>query len=91
MMFPRSPVEAGITSADSSSRSSSSVFARNPDRILSKELLHESIWNGCNDPNTNSIYVHIHELRSVIEDDPARPTYRQTVRGVGFVFRPAGS
>ncbi len=64
-------------------------FVRNADQILSKELLHERIWNGSTEANANSIYVHIHELRSIIEDDPSRPVCLQTVRGLGFVFRSA--
>jgi DNA-binding response OmpR family regulator len=31
--------------------------------------------------------VHVHWLRSVIEDDPATPRFLQTVRGVGYVLR----
>ena len=61
-------------------------LARNPDRILSKEMLHEQVWNGSDEVNSNSIYVHVHELRAAIEDDPSQPTYVKTVRGLGFMF-----
>jgi two-component system alkaline phosphatase synthesis response regulator PhoP len=32
--------------------------------------------------------VHVHWLRSKLEDDPSSPRLIQTVRGVGYVFRP---
>jgi len=31
--------------------------------------------------------VHVHWLRSELEEDPAAPVYLQTVRGVGYVLR----
>jgi DNA-binding response OmpR family regulator len=31
--------------------------------------------------------VHVHWLRSAIEEDPGRPRFLQTVRGVGYVLR----
>lgn len=61
-------------------------LARNPDRILSKEMLQEQVWSGSPEATTNSIYVHIHELRSAIEEDPSRPAFVKTVRGLGFIF-----
>jgi two-component system phosphate regulon response regulator OmpR len=35
-----------------------------------------------------AIDVRIHRLRRLVEDDPARPRYLQTVWGVGYVFVP---
>jgi DNA-binding response OmpR family regulator len=31
--------------------------------------------------------VHVHWLRTRIEDDPSHPAFIHTVRGVGYVFR----
>jgi DNA-binding response OmpR family regulator len=31
--------------------------------------------------------VHVHWLRSEIEEDPGAPRFLHTVRGVGYVFR----
>ena len=36
---------------------------------------------------TRTVDVHVHWLRSLIEDDPATPRFLQTVRGVGYVLR----
>jgi len=35
--------------------------------------------------------VHITGLRKKLDDDPARPRYIETVRGVGFRFGPRSS
>jgi DNA-binding response OmpR family regulator len=34
----------------------------------------------------NAIMVYINRLRQKIEEDPARPAYIQTVRGLGYRF-----
>ena len=36
---------------------------------------------------SRTVDVHIHWLRSEIEEDPAAPEFLHTVRGVGYVFR----
>ena len=38
----------------------------------------------CVDENT--VMVYISRLRAKIEDDPAKPKYIQTVRGLGYRF-----
>lgn len=65
-------------------------FARHPDTVISKETLHRQAWDAREDINENSLYVHIHKLRSLIEDDPSHPRYLKTVRGMGFTFTPGG-
>ena len=66
-------------------------FARNPDAIIPKLALHERAWDFRDDLNENTLYVHIHQLRTLIEDDPSHPLYLKTVRGVGFIFSPEGT
>jgi len=34
----------------------------------------------------NAIMVYINRLRQKIEEDPSKPTYIQTVRGLGYRF-----
>jgi two-component system alkaline phosphatase synthesis response regulator PhoP len=36
---------------------------------------------------TRTVDVHVHWLRSEIEEDPGAPRFLHTVRGVGYVFR----
>lgn len=65
-------------------------FALHPGVVITKEALHERAWDFRDSINENSLYVHIHQLRSLIEDDPSKPQFLKTVRGVGFVFEPNG-
>ena len=61
-------------------------FLTNPNQVVSKEELLESIWGyGC-DEDANLVRVTVRRLRSKIEPTPSTPTYLQTVRGVGYRF-----
>ena len=57
----------------------------NVNRIFSREMLYEHIW-GSSIVDENAIMVYINRLRQKIEEDPARPQYIQTVRGLGYRF-----
>lgn len=61
------------------------LFLDNINRVFSKELLYEMVWNNspCDD---NTVMVYINHLRAKIEDDPSQPVYLQTVRGFGYRF-----
>ena len=54
---------------------------------ISKEELFQNVW-GYTMPSggMNLIEVAVRRLREKIEDDPSRPAYIQTVRGVGYRF-----
>lgn len=52
--------------------------------ILSKEQIYNFVWNGEYLRDDSNITSHIRRLRKKIEDDPSRPEYIQTVRGVGY-------
>jgi len=58
-----------------------------PDRVFSIRDIYEGIWNepflhSC----SNSIMVHIRNLRTKIESDPQSPKYILTVWGRGYRF-----
>ena len=53
--------------------------------MLTKEQIYRSIW-GDNVVDDNTIMVHIRRLRTKIEDDPNKPLYLRTIRGVGYQF-----
>lgn len=57
---------------------------KSPNRIFTKTQLYECINDEyfCNDENT--IVVHISNIRSKIEEDPAKPKYIKTMRGLGY-------
>ena len=61
------------------------LFLDNPNRIFSKDMLYELIWNN-EIVDDNTIMVYINRLRSKIEDDPANPKFIQTVRRIGYRF-----
>lgn len=59
-------------------------LARNPNHILSKRKLYESIWGEEYMGDDNTIMVHIRHLREKLEDDPGNPEYILTVKGLGY-------
>lgn len=59
---------------------------RHPDTIFSNEQLHAQIWDSGENQNDNNLYVHIRQLRTLIEDDHSRPCYIKTVRKFGYMF-----
>lgn len=66
-------------------------FARNPGVVISKDTLHQRAWDYQHILSENSLYVHIHQLRTLIEENPSKPRFLKTVRGVGFIFEPEGT
>ena len=61
------------------------LFMDNINRIFPKDMIYELIW-GETIIDENAIMVYINRLRQKIEDDPAKPKYIQTVRGLGYRF-----
>lgn len=56
----------------------------NSGKVLSKSQLYEYINGEEFQNDDNTMMVHISNLRSKIEDDPANPEYIKTIRGVGY-------
>ena len=61
------------------------LFLDNVNRIFSKDMIYDLIW-GETIIDENAIMVYINRLRQKIEDDPSKPQYIQTVRGLGYRF-----
>ena len=61
------------------------LFIDNVNRIFSRDMLYELVW-GDAIIDDNAIMVYINRLRQKIEDDPPKPKYIQTVRGLGYRF-----
>ena len=61
------------------------LFLDNVNRIFSKDMIYDLVW-GEAIIDENAIMVYINRLRQKIEDDPAKPQYIQTVRGLGYRF-----
>ncbi len=62
-------------------------LVRHPGQVFTRDQLLEHVWGYDYAGETRTVDVHIHWLRSQIEDDPSSPAYLHTVRGVGYVFR----
>ena len=60
---------------------------RHPGQVFTRDQLLEHVWGYDYAGETRTVDVHIHWLRSQIEEDPGSPTFLHTVRGVGYVFR----
>ncbi len=59
---------------------------RNANRVLTRTLISEHIWNYNFDTGTNVVDVYINHLRSKIDDDFERKLLH-TIRGVGYVLK----
>ena len=56
---------------------------RHPDRVVTRTMLAEHVWEHDFDPISNVIDVHIARLRNKI-DDGVSPKLLQTIRGQGY-------
>jgi two-component system response regulator RegX3 len=61
-------------------------LVRSAGRVVTREDLMSEIWDENWFGPTKTLDVHIGWLRKKLGDDPARPRYIHTVRGVGFRF-----
>ena len=60
---------------------------RHPGQVFTRDQLLERVWGYDYAGETRTVDVHVHWLRSQVEDDPGSPRFIHTVRGVGYVFR----
>ena len=67
------------------------AFVQNPNRPLSRLRLIELARGMASDTDQRSMDVQVSRLRKLIETDPKRPRYLQTVWGTGYVFVPEGT
>jgi DNA-binding response OmpR family regulator len=62
------------------------AFARNPDRVLTRDRLLDIAHNKDADVFDRSIDVRMARIRRKIEIDPEKPQVLKTVRGAGYIF-----
>jgi DNA-binding response OmpR family regulator len=60
---------------------------RHPGQVFTRDQLLERVWGYDYAGETRTVDVHVHWLRSQVEDDASSPRFIHTVRGVGYVFR----
>lgn len=61
------------------------LFMDNVNRIFSRDMIYNLIWGEAL-VDENAIMVYINRLRRKIEDEPGKPKFIQTVRGMGYRF-----
>lgn len=59
------------------------LLMKNPGRVFSSEEIYERVWNE-KAINTDTIMVHIRNIREKIEFDSKNPKYLKVVWGVGY-------
>lgn len=63
-------------------------FLQNPDRVLTRDLILNSVWGYDSVPHTRTVDAHVVRLRQKLEPDPGFPRHFLTVHGVGYRFLP---
>jgi DNA-binding response OmpR family regulator len=64
-------------------------LAASPRQVFSREQLLEHVWSSSSDWQSDAtVTEHIRRLRRKIEEDPDRPRWVTTARGVGYRFQP---
>ncbi len=59
------------------------LLIKNPGRVFSADEIYERVWNE-KAINTDTIMVHVRNIREKIELDPKNPKYLKVVWGVGY-------
>jgi DNA-binding response OmpR family regulator len=60
------------------------VLMRSPGIVLERERLFMDVWNTEYTGDTRTLDVHVSWLRHALEEDPRRPQFLKTIRGVGY-------
>jgi DNA-binding response OmpR family regulator len=61
-------------------------LARHPRQVFSRMQLLDNVWGYEFYGDESTVTVHVRRLREKIEPDAAKPTYIQTVWGIGYKF-----
>jgi DNA-binding response OmpR family regulator len=62
-------------------------LAREPGIVVPRPVILEAVWGLGYESDDHLVDVHIANLRRKLGDDPARPRFVETIRGVGYRLR----
>ena len=65
-------------------------FIENPEKVFTKRQLYNAVWDEEYYFDDNTVMVHISRIRNRIEDDPQKPKYLKTIRGIGYKLHYTG-
>ncbi len=60
------------------------LLVKNRGKVLSRDMLLETVWGYDYGGETRTVDVHVRRLRQKLDDDPTNPRYIHTVHGVGY-------
>lgn len=64
------------------------MLMEQPGTVINREELFQQIWSTDYVGDTRTLDVHISWLRKAIEENPRKPHYLKTIRGVGYRLDP---
>nr|WP_278258311.1 winged helix-turn-helix domain-containing protein [Nocardioides convexus] len=64
------------------------TLAASPRRVFARRQLVDAVWGEGWGGDEHIVDVHVAHLRNKIGDDATEPRYVETVRGVGYRFKP---
>jgi two-component system, OmpR family, response regulator MprA len=62
------------------------LFMLNPRQVLPRTLIYERVWGYDFGPSSNSLHVHLSQLRQKLEE-AGEPRLIHTIRAMGYVLR----
>jgi DNA-binding response OmpR family regulator len=60
------------------------VLMQHPGMVVERKKLFREVWNTEYTEDTRTLDVHISWLRDILEEDPRKPQYLKTIRGLGY-------
>lgn len=60
------------------------ILMQHPGEVVERAVLFREVWDTKYTEDTRTLDVHISWLRQAIEEDPRKPQFLKTIRGVGY-------
>lgn len=66
------------------------ALATNPDRVMTRDELHRSVWGGESSKRDRSVDVYVGRIRTKLADAIPGHDFIHTHTGIGYRFSPLG-